>query len=250
MHVNSVGDTSRPALVLAPGMLCDDATWTPLVEALGADVDFVFGHYGEARGIEAMARALLDQAPARFALVGHSMGGRIAMEMARIAPERLTRLCLLSADHLAKPGGDAGAAETRGRYGLLHIARTEGMAAVADRLMPVVVHKDRLGEEALTGPIKAMISRQTPDILERQIELSENRVGQAEVLAGLKVPLLLICGTEDGFGRAPIQSEMAALVPGAVSILIEPCGHMVTLEAPATVNAAIRQWLFLGTDAP
>jgi pimeloyl-ACP methyl ester carboxylesterase len=225
-------------------MLCDDAVWAPLAQALGAEVDLVFAHYGEARGIEAMARAVLAQAPARFALAGHSMGGRIAMEVARISPERLTRLSLLSADHLPKPGGEAGEAETRARYGLLHIARTEGMAAVADRLLPTLIPKDRLGEAALTGPLKAMISRQTPDILERQIELSEQRVGQSDVLAGLAIPLLLICGDQDGFGRAPFQAEMAALAPDAVSILVEHCGHMVTLEAPATVNAAIRQWLF------
>ena len=244
MPANPVGDTSRPALVLAPGMLCDDAVWAPLAESLGAEVDLVFAHYGEARGIEAMARAVLAQAPARFALIGHSMGGRIAMEAARIAPERLTRLALLSADCLPKPGGAAGEAETRGRYGLLHIARTEGMAAVADRLMPTLLPKDRLGEAALTGPIKAMIARQTPEILERQIELSAQRADQSGVLASLDVPLLLICGDQDGFGRAPLQAQMAALAPGAVSILLEHCGHMVTLEAPGTVNAAVRRWLF------
>lgn len=244
MPLDSVGETSRPTLVLAPGMLCDEAVWTPLAQALGGEVDFVFAHYGEARGIEAMARAVLAQAPARFALVGHSMGGRIAMEAARLNPERLTRLALLSADHLPKPGGEAGEAETRARYGLLHIARTEGMAAVAERLLPVLLPKDRQDDEALTGPIKAMIARQDPDMLERQIELSERRAGQSDVLAGLTVPLLLICGDQDGFGRAPFQAEMAALAPDAVSILVERCGHMVTLEAPATVNAAIRQWLF------
>jgi pimeloyl-ACP methyl ester carboxylesterase len=244
MSTHSVGDTERPTLVLAPGMLCDDAVWTPLAQSLGGEADLVFAHYGEARGIEAMARAVLAQAPARFALAGHSMGGRIAMEAARIAPDRVTRLALLSADCLPKPGGAAGEAETRGRYGLLNIARTEGMAAVAERLLPTLVPKDRLGEEALTGPIKAMIARQTPDMLERQIALSEQRVGQSDVLAGLAVPLLLICGDQDGFGRAPFQAEMAALAPDATAILVEHCGHMVTLEAPATVEAAIRRWLF------
>ena len=244
MRANSVGDTERPTLVLAPVMLCDEAVWGPLAQSLDGEAELVFVHYGEARGIEAMAEAVLAQAPARFALAGHSMGGRIAMEAARIAPDRVTRLALLSADHLPKPEGEAGEAETRGRYGLLNIARTEGMAAVAERLLPTLVPKDRLGEAALTGPIKAMIARQTPDMLERQVELSAQRTGQAAVLAGLTVPLLLICGDQDGFGRAPFQAQMAALAADATSILLEHCGHMVTLEAPATVDAAIRRWLF------
>lgn len=233
----------RPALVLAPGMLSDAAVWLPQAAAFSGEMDIRIAHYGEARTLTGMAEALLDQAPARFALAAHSLGGRVAMEAARLAPERLTGLCLISADPLPKPKGEAGQAETRARYGMLALAREQGMAALAERFIPAIVHPGRLGDETLIAAVRAMLLRQDPDILERQIEAGEARPDHADVLRALAVPALLICGAEDGFGRAPLQAGMAALLSDAPTLLIETCGHLPTLEAPETVSRAMRLWL-------
>src|ERR1700761_4070448 len=157
----------RPALVLAPGMLSDAAVWLPQAAAFSGELDIRVAHYGEARTLTAMAQALLDQAPARFALAAHSLGGRVAMEAARLAPERLTGLCLISADPLPKPGGEAGAAETRARYGMIAVAREQGMAVLAERFIPAIVHPSRLDDESLIAPVRAMLLRQDADSLER-----------------------------------------------------------------------------------
>ena len=234
---------ARPALVLAPGMLSDEAVWAPQAGAFAADFDVLVARYGDARTLVEMAQALLEQAPARFALAAHSLGGRVAMEAVRLAPERITGLCLISADPLPKPAGEAGEAETRGRQGLLTLAREQGMAALADRFTPVVLHPDSLAKAALAADVHAMVARQHSEALARQIEAGEGRPDHAEILRSLKVPALLICGAEDSFGRAPLQAAMAAMLPGAPLLLIDHCGHLPTLEAPQAVTDAMRGWL-------
>jgi pimeloyl-ACP methyl ester carboxylesterase len=247
MSAPDLNPDARPVLVLAPGMLSDEAIWKPQARTLESEADVRIARYGQARTLAAMAEALLAQAPERFALAGHSMGGRVAMEVARIAPARLTGLCLISTDPLPKSRGDDGHAETRVRYGLLGLAHGRGMEAVAEHLLPTLLHPDRLTDAALTGPVKAMIARQRPDALERQIEAGEGRPDHAEVLRGLHVRTLVICGAEDGFGRAPLQDAMAALPPDARLVLLDRCGHLPTLEAPDAVTQAMRDWLAAAT---
>ena len=231
---------ARPVLMLAPGMVSDEAVWAPQVAAFSADFEIRVAWYGEARTLKAMAEALLAQAPARFALAAHSLGGRVAMEALRLAPERIAGLCLISSDPLPKPGGEAGEAETRGRQGLLAVAREQGMTALADRFTPVLLHPDHLDK---TAEVHAMVARQTAEALARQIEAGEGRPDHSAVLRALNVPALLVCGVEDSFGRAPLQAAMAALLRDPPVLLIDHCGHLPTLEAPQAVNTAMRDWL-------
>lgn len=122
---------------MLPGLLCDAMVWTPVLSnqaaQLAAAADCQILGYGEADSIAAMARGVLRRAPVKFALAGHSMGGRVALEVMRLAPARVTHLALLDTGYQRRPDGQAGERERAERMALLALARTEGMRAMGRR---------------------------------------------------------------------------------------------------------------------
>lgn len=234
-----------PCVVLLPGLLCDQAVWEEQVRAL-AGADCIVPSYGELSSLTAMARSVLDGVPAaRFSLAGHSMGGRVALEMARLAPQRVERLALLDTGMDPIAPGDAGEQERGKRLALLQMARQQGMRRMGEAWAKGMVHPARLGS-ALFERILDMIERQTPAIFEAQITALLGRPDARGVLAGLRCPTLLACGRQDGWSPLSRHEQMQALCPVSRLTVIEDSGHMTTMEQPAAVSAALQAWLDAG----
>ena len=132
-------------IMLLPGLMCDEAVWRDQVEAL-APINCRIPDYGRADSLAAMADIVLADAPARFVLAGHSMGGRVALEVCRKAPERVSHLILLDTGFRAKAEGEAGDKEETGRFALLEKARKDGMRAMGQQWVQGMVHPDRLAD--------------------------------------------------------------------------------------------------------
>ncbi|NML18828.1 alpha/beta fold hydrolase [Azohydromonas caseinilytica] len=233
---------TRPCVVLLPGLLCDAAVWREQCQAL-AFADCVVPSYGELASITAMARSVLEAAPAqRFSLAGHSMGGRVALEVVRLAPERVERLALLDTgmDPLAQ--GGAGEQERAKRMALLQVARAKGMRAMGREWARGMVHPSRL-DTPLFEEILDMIERQTPAIFEAQINALLGRPDARPVLRALSCPTLLACGRQDAWSPLSRHEEMQALVPGSRLVAIEDSGHMSTMEQPEAVSRALLDWM-------
>ena len=166
------------------------------------------------------------------------MGGRVALEIWRLAPGRLERLALLSTGfHGPRPGEEAP------RMALVRIAYEEGMDAVADRWLPPMVHPSRLDDVELIAPLRAMVRRYTPEAFEAQQRAGLGRPDAAGYLPRIACPTLVSCGRQDGWSPVPQHEQMAAAIPGATLRLIEHCGHMSTVERPAEVTDALAAWL-------
>ena len=133
-------------LVLLPGLICDGAIHAPQTAAFGDSL--AIQGYGMADSIGAMADSVLEQVPAEFDLMGHSMGGRVALELMRLAPQRVERLALLDTGTHPLAAGEAGEKERAGRMALLKVAQTQGMRALAQEWAKGMVHPDRIG-----GPV-------------------------------------------------------------------------------------------------
>ena len=180
----------------------------------------------------------------RRAIAGHSMGGRVALEVVRQAPERVTHLGLLDTGYRARAAGAAGDDEATKRHALLDIARRDGVAAMAREWVQGMVAPARLQDQALIDDIIAMFARRSATIFANQIKALLERPDASGVLASLQVPTLLLCGREDSWSP-PVQHEEMLRLAGDVAsfVVVEHAGHMSTQERPAEVAAAMRSWL-------
>jgi pimeloyl-ACP methyl ester carboxylesterase len=208
------------------------------------DFDCRVVDHGTTDSLTQMAEQLLANAPERFALAGHSMGGRVALEVMRIAPERVTHLGLFDTGHLPKPAGAAGDEEVRKRMALLSIARAQGVRAMASEWVKGMVASQRLHDRPLIDAILDMFERKTADTFERQLRALIHRPDATPVLQKIQVPTLVLCGELDAWSPPAQHQAIADCISARPAVVsIADCGHMAMQEQPEAVAQAMRQWL-------
>lgn len=228
----------RTPLVLLPGLLCDAALWTPQIEALADVADSTVADTTRHDDVGALAAAVLDRAPARFALAALSMGGYVAFEILRRAPERVTRVALFGTS--ARPDTPE---QTRRRRLLIELGRTGRFRGVTPRLLPTLIHPDRLDDADLVRTVTAMADRVGRAAFERQQRAIMNRPDSRPGLAAVRGPALVAVGRQDALTPPALSEEIAAGIAGARFAPIEDCGHLSSLERPEDVATLLRGWL-------
>ena len=227
-------------LVLLPGLLCDAALWEPQLSDLADVARFWVPDLTEYETMKEMGESVLRDAPWKeFTVAGLSMGGYVALEILRQAPQRITRLALL--DSRARPELPE---ETDRRQQLMKLAQNErGFTPVTSRMLPLMVHPSRVKDLQLTKTIRDMAERTGVEGYLRQQRAIISRPDFRPGLAKIECPALVLCGRQDQLTPLECSEEMAAAIPGAKLVVVEECGHLSTLEQPAVVNAALRGWL-------
>jgi pimeloyl-ACP methyl ester carboxylesterase len=167
------------------------------------------------------------------------MGGYVAMEMLRQAPQRVSRLALLATRaRLDAPE------ETERRMELIRLAQTQrGFSPITNRMLPLLIHPNWLEDRTLVETIRGMAERVGVEGYVRQQQAVMSRADSREDLRRLRCPTLVLCGREDAVTPLPMSEEMVALIPNARLAVIEECGHLPTLEQPDAVDAALQAWL-------
>jgi len=233
----------RTPLLLLPGMLGDAGYYADQLDALQAVAELQIPAYPRIETIAAMAQHVLQQAPERFAVCGHSMGGRVAQEIFAQAPERVLALALCATDFRGPGGVEERAHEQAQHREWLSMVDTEGFEAFARNWALSVVAPARRNDQPLIARIVAMAARLGREGLAAHSNAGLSRPDYSALLPRVRVPTLLMAGSEDRLRPPATHRAIAQLIPQAHLRIIEGCGHMLSMEAPAAVNESVRAWL-------
>lgn len=226
-----------PTLLL-PGLTGTARLYEPQIPVLWQYGSVIIADHRRDDSIAAIARRVLDQAPACFSLLGLSMGGYIAFEILRQAPARVARLALL--DTTARPDT---AEQSARRLELIAQARAGRFGELADLLYPVLVHPERLNDQPLRELVRGMAMETGAEAFIRQETAIMGRPDSRPHLAAVGCPTWVLVGDADQLTPPDRAQEMAAGIRGARLVVIPACGHLSTLEQPQRVNAALIEWL-------
>lgn len=226
--------------IFIPGLISDTRAWSvaeSLVKAAGVETGIA--DLSRADSIEAMAIAVLEQFEGLILPVGHSMGGRVAMEVARQAPERLVGLVLVATG--AHPLVEG---ERANRERVIDLANNEGMQALCDRWLPPMLAPGAEAEDPdLFQRLQQMVLEAGVELHERQIRALINRPDARPVLQQLSVPTLFVAGEYDDWSTPEQHHKMAELMHLAEVHQLNDVGHFLQAEAPEAFSQLLLDWM-------
>jgi pimeloyl-ACP methyl ester carboxylesterase len=225
-------------ILLIPGLGGSPRIYAPVMTAIWRFGPVTVANHVRDDTMDAIARRILAEAPPRFALAGHSMGGYIAFEIMRQAPERVAKLALINTQ--ARP--DTPEATTR-RRALIARAKAGEYRAVLDELFPGFVHPSRREDGALRKLVHEMGEDVGTDGFVRQQTAIISRPDSRPMLSGIRCPTMILTGDEDNTIPNTLSREMADGIPGAKLVILPDCGHLPQLEQPQATSDALVEWL-------
>ena len=229
---------SKPNLLLGPGLLCDRRLWQAQVEGLRHSAECTVADVSGADSIAALAAAAIAKMPpGPFAVAGLSMGGYVALEVARQAAARVKGLALL--DTNARPDSEQATADRRR---MMKLAETD-FERVVNALLPRLLLPAHMRDAKLVAVVKAMAKDTGVEAYRRQQEAIIGRADSRPHLAKIACPTLVLCGKEDALTPVALHEEMANAIPGARLVVAPQCGHLSPLEQPQLVTMNLVHWL-------
>lgn len=229
---------SRTPLLLLPGLVCDAELFGPQLEAFAVVADIRVADLSKHDTMAALADDALAQAPwPRFALGGLSMGGYVAYEILRRAPQRVSALALI--DTSARPDTPE-SGENRRR--LMSLAERD-YPAVVETLLPKLMTPAHAADPRLAKVVRDMAMRVGAEAFARQERAIIARADSRPGLARIDCPTVVIAGADDQLMPREIHAEQASGIRGAELVMIDDCGHLSSIEQPQRVDDALRRWI-------
>jgi pimeloyl-ACP methyl ester carboxylesterase len=225
-------------LVLIPGLMADARVFMPQLVRLGADRQMQVALATKGETVEQMSEAILTGLPEKFALLGHGLGGDIALDLIRRAPDRVTRVVLMATDPLSEPPQAAAARETR-----IVAARSGRLAEAMREELPLSAIVDAPWRDDIMALVQDMALGLGEGVFLRQSRALQRRPDQQKTMRRVKLPVLVISGDSDTLVPMRRQEFTANLMPFGRLVVIEAAGHLACLEQPDAVTAEIAEFL-------
>jgi len=224
-------------ILLIPGLACSARLFGPQFPALWRlGPVMVANHTGEGT-MAGIAQSILAHAPPRFHMAGLSMGGYIALEVLRQAPDRIARLALLDTGSRADTPE-----QTERRKKLIAIAGNERLELVNDLLWPLLVHESRMQDSELRATVDAMLLETGAENFMLQQRALMTRPDSRPGLGAIRSPTLVAVGDGDRLTPLDLSEEIAENIPGAKLEIVAGSGHLSTLERPEALTKLLVGW--------
>jgi pimeloyl-ACP methyl ester carboxylesterase len=224
--------------ILVPGLNCSPRLYAAQMPALWGFGPVTVADHTRDETMAAIAGRILATAPPRFALAGLSMGGYVAIEILRQAPDRVMRLALLDTGARADPP------EARPtRTARIVLAENGRFAEVVETMWPALVHPDHRANAAMKQVYAAMCNDVGPQAFVRQQKAIMARIDSRPLLPTIRCPALVLVGAQDELTPPHLAEEMSAAIPGARLVMVPDCGHLSTIERPEAVTGALVAWM-------
>lgn len=225
------------SLILIPGLVSDQHIWRHAVKAL-ANYNSIIADVSQTTSIAGIATQILAQNKGQLYVAGHSMGGIIAVEIYRQAPERVEKLALLNSSMMPQMDGEAAY-----RQSMIDMVNKGGIDALANNWLPNLVHKSRHDDADFMAEISNSIMAADAKIHEKQNNALLNRPDGYLTIEKITCPTLVLAARQDKLCRVSENEDMASKINNSQLVIVEDCAHFAPLERPDAVNQALKDWL-------
>ena len=223
---------------MVPGMRCDERIFSPQIEALSQNLEVTIADISNFSSVRELASDVLKKAPKIFSLLGHSMGGIVAMEIYSQAPDRIEKLILMDTN----PKAELDEVKLKREPQIREVNKGKLLEVMRDEMKPNYLAESE-NKTSVLSICMDMALNLGPDVFINQSRALQSRLDQQNTIQSIKIPVLIMCGSEDKLCPVERHEMMHNMISDSDLKIINNAGHMPTLEQPRETTEVIKEWL-------
>lgn len=223
---------------MVPGMMCDERIFSPQIEALSQNLEVTIADISNFSSVRELASDVLKKAPKKFSLLGHSMGGIVAMEIYSQEPNRIEKLILMDTN----PKAELDEVKLKREPQIREVNKGKLLEVMRDEMKPNYLAESE-NKTSVLSVCMDMALNLGPDVFINQSRALQSRLDQQNTIQSIKIPVLIMCGSEDKLCPVERHEMMHNMITDSDLKIINNAGHMPTLEQPRETTEVIKEWL-------